>query len=75
MPNSYPVPSLQPAPATVLDTIGAAARVGVSPATMHTWRCTRAVEIPHARIGRRVVYRIADLDAFLAARVTGGAKG
>jgi hypothetical protein len=37
------------------------------------WGMTAAGEIKCFRIGRRVLYRIADLEAFAAGRVTGGA--
>lgn len=60
------IPNPQPSTSTVVDTPAAAVRLGVSPATLATWRCTNAVRVPFARIGRRVVYRVADLDAFLA---------
>lgn len=53
----------------VKDNTNAAAHIGVSPATLATWRCTQEVRIPFARIGRRVVYRIKDLDDFLSTQV------
>ena len=58
-------PGNQPVTATVLDTPAAAQRLGVSPATLSTWRCTNAVRVPFVRVGRRVLYRTADLDRFL----------
>lgn len=58
----------------VVGTDGAALRLGVSPATLETWRSTKRVKIPFLRVGRRVLYRLADLDAFLEsqAALTGG---
>ncbi len=49
----------------------AARYLGVSPATLATWRSTRDVEINFCRIGRRVVYRRVDLDKFLADHLVG----
>ena len=45
----------------------AAAYLGIRPATLKTWRCTRKVQIPFVKIGDRVVYRQTDLDRFLDA--------
>lgn len=46
---------------------GAAEYLGIRPATLKTWRCTRKVQIPFVKIGDRVVYRQVDLDRFLDA--------
>lgn len=46
----------------------AARRIGVSPASMEKWRSTGEVAIPFSKIGRRVVYDIGDLDAYVEAR-------
>ena len=51
-----------------LNTENAAAYLGVSPATLRTWRCTGARKIPFEKVGRHVYYRIAVLDRHLAAR-------
>lgn len=45
--------------------------LGISARTL--WTLTNSGEIPHARIGRRVVYPLADLESWLAARTEGGA--
>ena len=50
----------------VLDTPGAASYCGIATATLETWRSTGKVKIPFIRVGRRVLYRITDLDAFLS---------
>jgi len=60
-------------PPVVLDTEAAAARLGVSPTTLATWRCTGAVRVPYVKVGRRVLYRVVDLDAYLERQVVGGA--
>ena len=49
----------------------AAAYIGRSPDTLTTWRCTKDEFIPYYP-GRRVMYKIADLDAWLESiKVTG----
>jgi predicted DNA-binding transcriptional regulator AlpA len=57
------------------DTQGAAVYLGVSPQLLEKWRCYSPDQGPRfVRIGARAVrYRRQDLDAFLAARVVGGA--
>ena len=55
------------APSPVLNTAEAARFLHVSDASLATWRCTKAVRIPYIRIGRRVLYRRADLERYLSA--------
>ena len=50
----------------------AAATLGVSPRTLWSLTADQTSGIPHARIGRRVVYPRAALAAWLAARTEGG---
>ena len=45
----------------------AAAYLSISPQTLAAWASNRRVSIPFSHLGRRVVYRLADLDAFIAA--------
>ncbi len=47
-----------------LTTKEAAAFLGISEWTLHTWRSTRRVEIPYLKIGRVVRYRLEDLETF-----------
>lgn len=49
--------------------------LGVSPATLATWRCTRRYPLPWVRVGRAVRYRSEDLAAFVTARTVGGEGG
>lgn len=49
----------------------AAAYLGVAPATLATWACTKRYPLPMVKLGRVVKYRQSDLDAFIAARTTG----
>jgi len=61
-------PSAESDERTVLPTEHAAAYLGLSPKTLETLR-TRGGGPPFLKLGRRVVYRKADLDTWLAARV------
>lgn len=53
---------------TTVDTAGAAARIGLRPSTLETLRC-RGGGPQFVKLGRRVRYRIADLDAYVAAHL------
>lgn len=62
-----------PAHAPILVGIDDAARLlGVSSRTV--WTMTNAGELPHLRIGRRVLYPLADLHRWVAERTSGGAS-
>jgi predicted site-specific integrase-resolvase len=45
-----------------------ATRLGVSIATLATWRCTKRYALTYMKIGRLVRYRLADVEAFEASR-------
>ncbi|MDX9834707.1 MAG: helix-turn-helix domain-containing protein [Desulfobulbus sp.] len=46
--------------------------LGVKPATLCVWRCVRRYPLPWVKIGaRRVMYRRADVEAFIAAGAVG----
>ncbi len=53
--------------ADLLDDHAAAAMLDVSPGTLSVWRSTGRYALPFLKIGRKVRYRRADLDAWLAA--------
>jgi len=61
------------APPELLTTAAAATRLAISRATLPTWRALGKGP-RYVRIGRAIRYRVADLDAFLAAGTveTGG---
>ena len=46
-----------------------AERLGVSAATLATWRCTKRYPLSYVKVGRLVRYRITDLDAFEISRL------
>ena len=58
-------------PSRLLDTGAAADYLGIKGHTLEIWRMTRRYPLPFVRIGRRVKYRQADLDAFISARTCG----
>lgn len=44
----------------------AANELGVKPATLANWRCTRRTDIPFIRLGKRAIrYRWGDIQAYL----------
>ncbi len=53
-------------------TPAAAKYLGLSPATLETDRSTGKLGIPFIRIGRRIVYDLDVLDAWVAKRRVGG---
>lgn len=54
-------------PAEYLDNDGAAAFLGLKPATLEIWRC-RGEGPPFIKVGRVVRYSVADLREWLAER-------
>ena len=55
--------------ADLLDDHAAAAMLTVSPGTLSVWRSTGRYNLPFVKVGRKVRYRRADLEAWLASRV------
>ncbi len=43
----------------------AAYYLGVTPQTLANWASTGKVQIPHYKVGRKVIYFQSDLDAYL----------
>lgn len=52
---------------TLLDRPAAAAYLGVQPQTLAVWACTQRYALPYVKIGRRVMYRLGDLESFVMA--------
>jgi len=48
-----------------LNTREAAEYLGVTKATLETWRCTKRQNVPFYKVGSRVWYDRADLDVYL----------
>ena len=53
----------------LLTEVEAAAALGLSPATLAVWRCTRRYDLPYVKCGRLVRYREVDLAAFISQRL------
>lgn len=49
----------------------AAEFLGVRPQTLATWASSRRYALPFVKIGRRVMYRLSDLHAFIERNVLG----
>jgi excisionase family DNA binding protein len=62
-------PALPPPLKALLTTEEAAEYLDITPNTLAIWRCTKRYEIPHIKVGRKVRYRKADLDAWLQTRI------
>lgn len=52
----------------LLNNSQAADFLDVSPGTLNVWRCTKRYDLPYLRVGRKILYDINDLRAFLEAR-------
>lgn len=61
------------APSPAFDSVGAAPIVGVSPATLKTWR-HKGIGPRYVVIGSRVRYRLCDLEAWMAERTVAPAS-
>ena len=55
-------------PRELLDEKQAAEHLTVSPGTLSVWRSTGRYNLPFVKVGRKVRYQRADLDAWLDAR-------
>ena len=51
----------------------AAAMLGVTVPTLAIWRCTRRYPLPYTKIGRKVMYRLSDVEEFIRSRTVGAA--
>ncbi len=55
-----------------LGTKAAAEFLGLKEQTLHSWRCNRRYPLSFIRVGRRIRYRISDLEKFLTDRTDDG---
>lgn len=54
----------------MLNSIQAAALLGVKPETLASWRCLGRYDLPYVPVGRAIRYSRADLEAWKASRRT-----
>lgn len=66
--TTHSLPQIVARTRELLDEKQAADYLTVSPGTLSVWRSTGRYSLPFVKVGRRVRYRIADLDAWLEAR-------
>lgn len=57
---------------TLLSREDAAAYLGIRPQTLATWACNKRYSLRFIKIGRRVMYRLTDIEAFIEERTVGG---
>lgn len=70
--SQYSVGNKQESKSPLIDREKAAQYLGVKPQTLSTWASTQRYVLPFVRVGRRVMYRIADLEAFIKRNTVGG---
>lgn len=46
--------------------------LNVKTQTLAVWACTKRYPLPYIKVGRRVMYRQSDLDAFIESNLVGG---
>lgn len=51
----------------------AAEHLGVRPQTLAAWACNGRYNLPFVKIGRRVMYRLADIEQFIASNLVAAA--
>ena len=47
----------------------AAKILGIAPATLAVWRCTKRYKLPYIKVGRLIRYKESDVEAFIQSRV------
>jgi hypothetical protein len=52
----------------LLNNSQAADYLGISPGTLTVWRCEKRYAVPFIKVGRKVLYDVNDLAAFLESR-------
>jgi hypothetical protein len=52
----------------LVDEAEAADFIGIKKQTLAVWRCTGRYDLPFVKVGRRVKYRISDLERWLSQR-------
>lgn len=58
----------------LMDPAEVAELLGTTTGTLSVWRCTRRYHLPYVRVGRRVRYRRADVENFIAERTVGAVE-
>ena len=58
-------------PLSLLPRKRAAQILGVEPQTLAVWACNKRYGLPYVKVGRRVMYRLADIMTFIESRTVG----
>ncbi|PWF44021.1 helix-turn-helix domain-containing protein [Massilia glaciei] len=69
--NIAPIASTTQQPGPLLSRKDAAHYLGLAPQTLAQWVVSRRHQLPYVSIGRKAMYRKADLDAFITANTHG----
>lgn len=54
---------------TLLNTAETSAYLRIKEGTLDVWRCTKRYDLSYVKIGRRVYYRLSDIQKFVESRV------
>jgi predicted DNA-binding transcriptional regulator AlpA len=46
--------------------------LGIAPATLAIWRCTKRYQLPYVKVGRLIRYKESDVEAFIQSRIQNG---
>ncbi len=52
-----------------LNTAETAAYIRIKEGTLDVWRCTKRYDLPYIKMGRRVYYRLSDIQKFIESRI------
>ena len=55
-------------PAALVSPAQAAEILGTTEGTLAVWRCNRRYNLPYVKVGKSVMYRACDIEAFIASR-------
>jgi hypothetical protein len=58
----------------LVNSVAAAEYLKMSPGTLAVWRCEKRYNLRYVRVGRKILYRIADLERFIESRTDSGVE-
>jgi hypothetical protein len=53
----------------LLNTAETSTYLRIKEGTLDVWRCTKRYDLPYVKIGRKVYYRLGDIQKFIESRV------
>jgi hypothetical protein len=57
----------------LIDRNQAAKYLGIEPQTLAVWACNKRYDLPYIKVGRRVMYQLSDINAFIDRNRVGNA--